>query len=163
MTHLIYTYKYTFLFNERNSNSNRRFRFASNLNGVRFYANITNLPHPTTLTRQSFYILFNGCEIFDRTDFHNQLLKYLNPDTWYFIIACINYLDNDNTYKCLETKHHVYPSEAFNPEGKARIDVLHAWLIPKEGYNFDNDMINCVSIYFSVIDNKICDDRPSDN
>ena len=91
------------------------------------------------------------------------MLKYLNPDTWYFIIACINYLDNDNTYKCLETKHHIYPSETFNPEGKARIDVLHTWLIPKEGYNFDNDMINYVSIYFSVIDNKICDDRLSDN
>lgn len=35
---------YTFLYNQRDSNSNRRFRFGSNINGIRFYANITNLP-----------------------------------------------------------------------------------------------------------------------
>lgn len=80
---------YTFLYNERNSNSNRRFRFGSNINGIRFYANITDLPKPNIPARKSFSLVFQDCDIFDKKLFESSLLNYLNPDTWYIVIATL--------------------------------------------------------------------------
>lgn len=89
-------YDYTFLLNERNSNSNCRVRFApKRKNGIRLYANITDIPKPSIPPRISFCLLFQDCDIFDKKLFESHLLKYLNPDTWYFVVAYINYSDND--------------------------------------------------------------------
>jgi hypothetical protein len=87
---------YTFLYNERNSNSNRRFRFASNINGIRFYANITDIPKPNIPARKSFSLVFQDCDIFDKKLFESYLLNYLNPDTWYIVVAYLNYSDIDD-------------------------------------------------------------------
>lgn len=162
---------YTFLYNERNSNSNRRFRFGSNINGIRFYANITDLPKPNIPTRKSFSLVFQDCDIFDKKLFESYLLNYLNPDTWYIVVAYLNYSDSDSDYyKNLHTNHFIHPSNHFYPEDKAKIGILYTWLSIsreidrlEESYNIQNIMINHVTVYFSVIDDSISENWLSRN
>lgn len=154
---------YLFLYNERNSNSNRRFRFASNINhlrALRSFASLTDLPKPSIPPRQPFSLVFQDSDIFNKEFFESYLLNYLNPDTWYFVVAYLNYSDGDN-WKNLQTNHFIHPSDYFSMEDNAKIDILHTWLISKEikrlkeSYNLEDEKINYITVYFSVIDDSI--------
>lgn len=166
---LIYAQDYTFLLNEINSNSNRRFRFGSNINGVIFYATqLPDLPNPISPTQKSFYIVFENCDIFDLEWFETEVLKSLNSATWYFVVAYLNYRDN-GIYKRLHTNHYIYPSAYFSLHGNSKICILHNWLVSKqieplkESYGIDNNMINDVTVYFSVSHDNVVNEWPCSN
>lgn len=121
---------YTFLLNARNSNSNCRFRFGSNIKGIRFYATpLPDLPKVNSPNPKSFYLVFEFMDIFDMESFKQEVLKHVDSETWYFIVA---YIHSDSKYKRLESNHYVYSSSHFSLEDNTKVDILHRWLISKQ-------------------------------
>lgn len=162
---------YTFLFNEINSNSNCRSLLGpSPKYGVRFYSSpSSSQPDPEFYTpeKKSFCITFDKDTIFVEEWFEQEVVKYLNPSTFYFVHAYVNYKENVIKKNLSAPLQLMFPYKIYAFKG--RISYLYERLTYvqiqylQDTYGVQAHMINHITVYFSVADDNLVNELPCSN